>query len=91
MRPQGRIVSIVNPSGTLDEGYRRNVALHYYIVQRKGATMEKLRVLLERGQLVPMIDSVLPLEQMAEAHRKLEAGGVKGKIVLKVSDAVSPG
>ena len=85
LRPDGRIVTIVNPAGTLDEGYRRNVALHYYALQRKGSTVEKLRTLLERGQLVPLIDCVMPLERAADAHRKLEAGGVKGKIVLKVA------
>jgi hypothetical protein len=31
-----------------------------------------------------MIDSVLTLEDMARAHRKIEEGGVRGKIVLKV-------
>jgi NADPH:quinone reductase-like Zn-dependent oxidoreductase len=33
----------------------------------------------------PLIDSVMPLEQVAEAHRKIEAGGMRGKIVLTVS------
>ena len=32
----------------------------------------------------PLIDAVLPLEQAAEAHRRLEAGGVRGKIILHV-------
>ena len=87
LRPEGRVVTIVNPAGLLEEGYRRNLALHYYAVQRSGATMEKLRALLERGQVVPLVEAVLPLEKAAEAHRRLEAGGVKGKIVLKVGDA----
>jgi NADPH:quinone reductase-like Zn-dependent oxidoreductase len=85
LRAEGRAVTIVNPSGALDEGYRRNVAIHYYAIQRAGATVEKLRTLIERKQLTPLIDSVFPLENAADAHRKLEAGGVKGKIVLKVA------
>ena len=85
MKPFGRIVTIVNPGGKLDEGYRRNVTVHYEFLQRKGATLENLRTVLERGQIVPLIDSVMPLEEAGEAHRRLEAGGVKGKIVLKVS------
>jgi NADPH:quinone reductase-like Zn-dependent oxidoreductase len=84
MKPLGRIVTIVNPSGNLDEGYRKNVTIHYEFLQRKGATLELLRILLERRQLLPMIDTVLKLEQAGEAHRRLEAGGVKGKIVLEV-------
>jgi NADPH:quinone reductase-like Zn-dependent oxidoreductase len=31
-----------------------------------------------------VIDSVMPLAEVAEAHRRLAAGGVKGKIVLAV-------
>jgi NADPH2:quinone reductase len=84
MKSLGRIVTIVNPSGNLDEGYRKNVTIHYEFLQRKGATLELLRILLERRQLLPMIDTVLKLEQAGEAHRRLEAGGVKGKIVLEV-------
>lgn len=84
MKPMGRIVSIVNPSGKLDEGYRKNVSIHYEFLQRKRETLEKLAALMERGQLVPLVDSVLPLEKAAEAHRRLEAGGIKGKIILQL-------
>lgn len=34
------------------------------------------------GRLAPVIDSVLPLERIAEAHRRLEGRDVFGKIVL---------
>jgi len=36
------------------------------------------------GSLRPLIDRVLPLEQVVEAHRAMEAGGHLGKIVLRV-------
>jgi len=85
MKPFGRIVTIVNPAGKLDEAYRRNVALHYSFLSRSRATLESLKTLAERGLLVPLIDRVMPLEEVAEAHRMLEAGGVKGKLVLTVS------
>jgi NADPH:quinone reductase-like Zn-dependent oxidoreductase len=35
-----------------------------------------------RGELDPVVDSVLPLDRVAEAHRRLEAGEHFGKIVL---------
>jgi NADPH:quinone reductase-like Zn-dependent oxidoreductase len=35
-----------------------------------------------RGDLVPVIDSVLPLDEARAAHERLEAGGQFGKIVL---------
>jgi NADPH:quinone reductase len=37
-----------------------------------------------RGRFRPVIDSVFPLEQAAEAHRRMESGGHVGKIVLEV-------
>jgi NADPH:quinone reductase-like Zn-dependent oxidoreductase len=37
------------------------------------------------GRIVPVVDSVLPLSQVAEAHRRLEAREVFGKVVLDPS------
>ncbi|MER7969985.1 NAD(P)-dependent alcohol dehydrogenase [Streptomyces sp. NPDC096080] len=38
----------------------------------------------ERGDLVPVVDTVHPLEDIAGAHRALEAGGVRGKHVVRI-------
>jgi NADPH:quinone reductase-like Zn-dependent oxidoreductase len=38
----------------------------------------------DTGELHPVIDSVLPLEQAAEAHRRMEGNGTIGKIVLRI-------
>jgi NADPH:quinone reductase-like Zn-dependent oxidoreductase len=84
-REGGRIVTIVNPSGQFAEAYRRNVAIHFEFLQRRRATLDILATLLERGQIRPRIDRVLPLEQAAEAQRLLEGGGIQGKIVLRVA------
>jgi NADPH:quinone reductase len=39
---------------------------------------------VEEGRLKPVIDSVYPLAQAAEAHRRMESGEHVGKIVLEV-------
>ncbi|WP_030559993.1 NAD(P)-dependent alcohol dehydrogenase [Streptomyces aureocirculatus] len=38
----------------------------------------------EHGDLVPVVDTVHPLDRVADAHRALEAGGVRGKHVVRI-------
>lgn len=83
-KPFGRIVGIVSFEGDLNAALAKNITLHFLFLQRLRYKLDKLRVLIERNQLVPVVDSVMPLTEVAEAHRRLEAGGVKGKIVLSV-------
>jgi NADPH2:quinone reductase len=42
--------------------------------------------LLESGRVKPIISATYPLERAADAHRKLESGGVIGKVVLIVEE-----
>jgi NADPH2:quinone reductase len=42
--------------------------------------------LIERGQMRPLVDEVLPLNQVAKAHERLESGHGRGKIVLCVAE-----
>jgi NADPH:quinone reductase-like Zn-dependent oxidoreductase len=41
-----------------------------------------LMELAERGGLKPVIDSVLPFAQIAEAHRRVDSGHKVGSVVL---------
>lgn len=47
------------------------------------ARLDRLRSQAEAGELTLRIARVLPAEQAAEAHRLLEAGGVRGRLVLE--------
>lgn len=40
---------------------------------------------VESGDVRPVVDTVHPLADIAEAHRSLEAGGVRGKHVIRVT------
>lgn len=46
------------------------------------AKLERLRDQAEAGVLTPRVARVLPASQAAEAHRILEKGGVRGRLVL---------
>jgi NADPH:quinone reductase-like Zn-dependent oxidoreductase len=52
----------------------------------RGGELDKISALVESGKLRPVIEKVLPLEQIAEAHRLSEKGHVRGKIVVKISN-----
>ncbi|MGH2805931.1 MAG: zinc-binding dehydrogenase [Actinomycetota bacterium] len=86
-RPFGRMVSVVGVKGSLDAAGVKNLTVHYFFLPRAKGKIEALADLADRGLLRPVIDRVMPLEEVAEAHRSVEAGGLKGKIVLSVSNA----
>ena len=86
IKPYGRAVSCVNSTGDLRAANSRNLTVYFGFMERARSKLDAIRVLVERHQLNPVIDSVLPLSEVAAGHRRLEAGGVRGKIVLQVVD-----
>jgi NADPH:quinone reductase len=65
---------------------RRGVAFHPVLVRdyaREQAKLDRLREQAERGQVALRVAAVYPAEQAPEAHRHLEAGGVRGRLVLQ--------
>lgn len=74
-------------------GYDARTDLRHLFFRRLsllGSTMgskEELREVMrhvEAGKLKPVLDTVFPLEKVAEAHRRLEGRDVFGKLVLNV-------
>ncbi len=45
--------------------------------------LDRLRSLAEDGRLTLRVADVLPAERAAQAHRRLQAGGVRGRLVLR--------
>jgi NADPH:quinone reductase-like Zn-dependent oxidoreductase len=46
--------------------------------------LERLAAMLERGQIMPAIDRTYPLSDVPAAMRRLEAGQVRGKLVVSI-------
>lgn len=83
----GRVVSIVdqpNPQ-SLYAGWDFNAEIHLVFLTPSAERLTRLGNLTARGLLKPVVEQTLPLEQAAEAHRLIEAGGRAGKIVLVTS------
>ncbi|MET9386679.1 zinc-binding dehydrogenase [Streptomyces sp. NPDC002928] len=49
---------------------------------REHAKLDRLRQLAKEGRLTPRVARTLSAEQAPEAHRLLEAGGFRGRLVL---------
>jgi NADPH:quinone reductase-like Zn-dependent oxidoreductase len=81
LRPGGRLVSIATPPSK-----REHFESGYVFVRPSGYDLgEHITPLVHDGGLRPHIAATFPLERAAEAHEQLEAGHVRGKIVLKIS------
>ena len=55
-------------------------------IKPRGGDLEKINALIEAGKVHPVIEKVFPLEEIADAHRLSEAGHVRGKIVVRISN-----
>jgi NADPH:quinone reductase-like Zn-dependent oxidoreductase len=56
-----------------------------FICNENSKDLETLKELIEAGKLTPVIDRVCPLAGVSDAMRDLEAGRVRGKVVVAVS------
>jgi NADPH2:quinone reductase len=96
VRPLGRVVLLGASSGTppeipsFDALRRRNVGVFSFSFgmlrrlapDRMAATVDEGVELIRSGQVKPVLWLSLPLEQAAEAHRRLAGRQTQGKIVL---------
>src|SRR6476646_1036069 len=67
----------------------RGITVHHIaatIAVTNTALLDRLRQQAEEGALTLRVADVLPAREAAEAHRRLAAGGVRGRIVLDFSE-----
>ena len=83
-RPFGRIATILPPTGDLSALYTKNQTLFGTFLTREGARLREMVPLFERRQAKVVVDAVLPLEEVAKAHERLDSGHGRGKVILQV-------
>jgi NADPH:quinone reductase-like Zn-dependent oxidoreductase len=88
LRPGGLIVNA--PTGSWP-GFAEDVAAAGlrgtdYKVAPDGTTLAVIARLLEAGNVRVHVDRIHALEQLAQAHREIEDGHTRGKIVVKVAE-----
>lgn len=82
LRDGGRIATVRGFRGEEERG----ITFHPVSVRndaREQAKLDRLRQQAEDGQVTLRVARTIPAEQAAEAHRILEAGGTRGRLVLE--------
>ena len=89
LRPGGILVNA--PTGSwptlMNEAAAVNIRATGYKVSADARTLDRITQLIDDGTVRVHVDRVFDLAEGAEAHRLLETGHTRGKIVLRVSDA----
>lgn len=81
-RDGGRIATLRGFTGEAERG----ITFHPVLVRsyaRERDKLDRLRQQVEDGQLTLRVAGTYPAGQAAEAHRRLEAGGTRGRLVLE--------
>jgi len=88
LKPNGLLVNA--PTGSWptmqDDADAAGVRATGYRVSSDRHTLEKISALLDAGTVRVHVDRVFDLGEGAAAHRQIEQGHTRGKIVLRVSD-----
>lgn len=86
-RAYGGIATILGGQGDFTPLYTRNQTLHGVLLDRERERLDELALLIDRGQVKPLVDEVLDLTEVGKAHERLDSGHGRGKVVLRVADS----
>lgn len=84
VRGHGHLASIATPELNLDHVLDENLTFHGVLITDDGDRMRMLAGMLGDETIRPVMAEVFPIEDAAEAHRRLESGHTGGKIVLQL-------
>ena len=59
-------------------------AFYYAFTEPSGEVLSEVREMVERGEVKPLIDAVYTMEEIVDAHKHVEGGHTRGKVVITV-------
>lgn len=82
----GLVVAVpsASPQSAVDQARASGVRVAPYLVEPDGRALAELGELIDQGHVRVEVEEVFPLAAAAAAHRRLEAGRTRGKLVLEV-------
>lgn len=83
LRDEGVIAAIAGPELDVDQMIDANQSFHGILIRDDGDRVRHLAGLFTAGRLKTHVTQVLPLADVAEAHRLVDSGEAAGKVVLK--------
>ncbi|MGP3952782.1 zinc-binding dehydrogenase [Streptomyces sp. 7N604] len=79
---------VLHPGAQPSQGHgerARGLRASAFLVEPDGAALARIAELIDAGAVGAEVEDVLPLDRAAEAHRRGEDGGTRGKLVLTVT------
>jgi len=85
LRKGGMLVAIAMPPPDAATAERHGLRTALAAVTPHGERLAEIGRLIDAGELEVVIDQEFPLDQAAQAHRRIEQGHARGKIILRVN------
>ncbi len=79
VRDQGAFVAVAAGAAPVP---LRGTRVHNVWIHTDGPRLAELAAHVDAGKLTPRVAATLPLDQVAAAHQRVAAGGLRGRVVL---------
>ncbi len=87
LKDSGRYCTAIPRPESAVRGVLRRLQLHraaMVVVRSNTADLDALRKMVEDGSVRPVVEASFPLEEIAEAHRRIESRRTRGKLVVEL-------
>jgi NADPH:quinone reductase-like Zn-dependent oxidoreductase len=87
LKKGGILVSLTEPPSA-EKAQEHGVRAIFHSSHPSSAQLAEIAALIDSGKLKPLIDRIVPLSEARRAQELSQSGRTRGKIVLRVKDAV---